>query len=217
MPINQFDPATGMYFNDMTIGEYDIVISDQPMQVTFENSQFTQAMELRTAGVAIPDNVVIRHSNLSDKHEIIQQMDASNTPPADPLLEAKARLIDAQAEKTKAETVNKKVEAGFGAIQTAQTITAIPQTAALADVMLQSYGFEDANAGPIIPSASAPVAGAMPAQQGQPVDLDPSQVAAIQRQDPATARQVLGSRRNTNPLTPLNPATGIDAGIEGGA
>jgi hypothetical protein len=217
MPINQFDPATGMYFNDMTIGEYDIVISDQPMQVTFENSQFKQAMELRTAGVAIPDNVVIRHSNLSDKHEIIQQMDASNTPPADPLLEAKARLIDAQAEKTKAETVNKKVEAGFGAIQTAQTITAIPQTAALADVMLQSYGFEDANAGPIIPSASAPVAGAMPAQQGQPVDLDPSQVAAIQRQDPATARQVLGSRRNTNPLTPLNPATGIDAGIEGGA
>lgn len=103
MTINQFDPQTGQYFNDMTIGEYDIVISDQPMQVTFENSQFTQAMELREAGVAIPDPVVIRHSNLTDKHEIIQQMQQSQTPPADPMADAKAKLIDAQARKVLSE------------------------------------------------------------------------------------------------------------------
>lgn len=222
MAINQFDPETGGYFNDMTIGEYDIVISDQPMQVTFENSQFTQAMELRTAGVAIPDNVVIRHSNLSDKHEIIQQMDASSTPPADPLLDAKAELLKAQAEKTKAETVNKKVEAQFGAIQTAQTITAIPQTAPLADILLQSDGFVDANGGTIMPSAPAPIAGAMPAMEGRPVQLGPAQVEAIQRQQPATAREALG-RRNTspqfpaNPAMPANPDVGVNAGIEGGA
>lgn len=216
LTINQFDPETGGYINDMTAGEYNVVITEQPMQVTFENSQFTQAMELRAAGVAIPDPVVLRHSNLSDKHEIIQQMSSASTPPADPLAEAKAALLAAQAEKTKAETVNKKVEAGFGAIQTAQTITAIPQTAGLADVMLQSYGFEDSNAGPIIPSAPAPVVGAMPAQEGRPVELDAAQVQAIQRQQPATARQVLSQRHNTNPLTPLNPSVGLEAGIEGG-
>lgn len=216
MPINVFDPESGKYFNDMTIGEYDVVISEQPMQVTFENSQFTQALELRNAGVAVPDSVVIRHSNLTDKQEIIKQMESSATPPADPLAEAKAKLLDAQAEKAKAETVNKKVEAQFGAIQTAQTITAIPQTAALADVLLQSDGFEDANGGSIMPNAPAPVYGAMPAQEGQPATLDQQQVEAIQRQQPSTARQVLGQRRNTNPLTPLNPSTGIGNGIEGG-
>ena len=133
----------------------------------------------------------------------------------------KQPLIDAQVKKTNAESVNKNVEAQFGAIQTAQTITAIPQTAPLADILLQSDGFVDANGGTIMPSAPAPVVGAMPAMEGQPVQLDPTQVQAIQRQQPATQREVLG-RRNTspqfpaNPGQPANPDVGVNAGIEGG-
>ena len=133
----------------------------------------------------------------------------------------KQPLIDAQVKKTNAESVNKNVEAQFGAIQTAQTITAIPQTAPLADILLQSDGFVDANGGTIMPSAPAPVVGAMPAQEGQPAQLDPAQVQAIQRRQPATQREVLG-RRNTspqfpaNPGQPANPDVGVNAGIEGG-
>ena len=133
----------------------------------------------------------------------------------------KQPLIDAQVKKTNAESVNKNVEAQFGAIQTAQTITAIPQTAPLADILLQSDGFVDANGGTIMPSAPAPVVGAMPAQEGQPAQLDPAQVQAIQRKQPATQREVLG-RRNTspqfpaNPGQPANPDVGVNAGIEGG-
>lgn len=136
-------------------------------------------------------------------------------------LEQKQPLVDAQVKKTRAESVNKNVEAQFGAIQTAQTITAIPQTAVLADMLLQSDGFEDANGGTIMPNAPAPVAGVMPAQEGQPVQLDPAQVEAIQRRQPATQREVLG-RRNTspqfpaNPAMPANPDVGVNAGIEGG-
>lgn len=133
-------------------------------------------------------------------------------------LDQKQPLIDAQVKKTNAESVNKNVEAQFGAIQTAQTITAIPQTAALADMLLQSDGFVDANGGTIMPQAAAPVIGAMPAQQGQPVDLDAQQVAAIQRQQPSTAREILG-RRNTSPQFPArleNPGAGMNLGIEGG-
>ena len=117
--------------------------------------------------------------------------------------------------------MNKNVEAQFGAIQTAQTITAIPQTAPLADILLQSDGFVDANGGTIMPTAPAPVVGAMPAQEGQPAQLDPAQVQAIQRKQPATQREVLG-RRNTspqfpaNPGQPVNPDVGVNAGIEGG-
>lgn len=74
-----------------------------------------------------------------------------------------------------------------------------------------------------MPSAPVPVAGAMPAMEGRPAELDPQQVAAIQRQQPSTARQVLGNqRRNTspqfpaNPGQPANPDVGVNAGIEGG-
>ena len=136
-------------------------------------------------------------------------------------LDQRQPLIDAQVKKTNAESVNKNVEAQFGAIQTAQTITAIPQTAPLADILLQSDGFVDANGGTIMPSAPTPVVGAMPAQEGQPAQLDPAQVQAIQRKQPATQREVLG-RRNTspqfpaNPGQPVNPDVGVNAGIEGG-
>jgi hypothetical protein len=49
--VNQFDPATGSYLNDMTAGEYDTVVTEQPMQITFENSQFRQVMEMRNASI----------------------------------------------------------------------------------------------------------------------------------------------------------------------
>lgn len=242
LAINQFDQATGMYFNDMTAGEYSVVITEQPMQVTFENSQFTQALELRKEGVQIPDTVVVRHSNLSDKHEIIQQMSGSPSPEQiqeqidaavkealtkanidlkNRELDMKQPLIDAQVKKTNAESVNKGVEGQFGAIQTAQTITAIPQTAPLADMLLRSVGFEDQDGGTIMPNMPTPVVGAMPAQEGRPVDLDPAQVEAIQRSQPATSREILG-RRNTspqfpaNPLSPADPDVGVNTGIEGG-
>lgn len=186
MTINQFDPATGTWANDMTIGEYDVVITEQPMQVTFENSQFTQAMELRKAGIAIPDPAVLKHSNLSDKHEIIQQMSSAGKPPADPLANAKAALMEAQARKTVAEAINKTIEGMFSATEAAKNIAANPSVATMADAMAGSAGMVDANAAPIIPAAPAG----------------------------ATA---LPPESNTNPLTPINPGTGMLAGIEGGA
>lgn len=186
LAINQFDPMTGAYMNDMTAGEYDVVISDQPMQVTFENSQFTQTMEMRTAGIGIPDNVVIRHSNLADKHEIIQQMESASQPaPPDPLIEAKAKLIDAQTRKTLAEAVNKSVESMFSATEAAKNIAMTPEISVPADAMLGTAGFQDQNAAPIVPSVAPGIA-------------------------------VVPSRENTNPLTPVNPSVGMNTGIEGG-
>lgn len=217
--INQPD-GLGGYMNDMTIGRYDVVVAEVPMQITYENSQFTQALEIRKAGIAVPDWAVIKHSNLSDKQEILSEM---RQPQANPEAEAKAELLKAQAEKTmaevdkvKADTVAKNVEAQFGAIQTAQTIAAIPLTAPLADSMLRSGGYKDHDAAPIIPNA-APVQGALPAIEGRPVELDPAQVDALQRKSPMTAGQALGQRRNTSPQFPArtaSPDAGLLDGIE---
>ncbi len=217
--INQPD-GMGGYTNDMTVGRYDVVVAEVPMQITYENSQFTQALEIRKAGIAVPDWAVIKHSNLSDKQEILSEM---RQPQANPEAEAKAALMQAQTEKTmaevdkvKADTVAKNVEAQFGAIQTAQTIAAIPQTAPLADTMLRSGGYKDHDAAPIIPSA-APVAGAMPAMEGRPAELEPQQIEALQRKAPLTAGQALGQRKNTSPQFPArtdSPDAGMLDGIE---
>jgi len=187
--INQQDPATGAYLNDMTSGEYDVVITEQPMQVTFENSQFEQIMEMRQAGINVPDFMVIKHSNISDKHEIIDTMQAMMAPPQappDPTIEAKVALINAQTEKTKAETVNKSVEGMYSATQAAQQLVMVPSIAPTADAMLKSAGFVDQDQGSIIPQ-----------------DVQPQEVPAPMQE-------------NTNPMTPLNPAVGMEQGIEGG-
>ena len=189
LTINQFDPSSGLYLNDMTSGEYETVITEQPMQVTFENSQFTQAIEMRKTGILIPDVAIVRKSNLSDKAEIIEQMQGAGAPPPDPTLEAKVKLIEAQTRKTDAETTTKNVEAMFSATSAANQIALMPSIAQPADQMLMSAGFKDANAAPGIP--------------GMPPD----------------AQGVPGLPENTSPNFPPRipqPDSGINAGIEAG-
>lgn len=174
----------GGYLNDITMGTYDVVITEQPMQVTFENSQFEQAITMRKEGVKIPDATVIRYSNLADKHEIMQTMSGSET--VDPTLQAKAELMAAQARKADADTTARGVEAQYSAIQTAQVIATNPATSGLADALLKSAGYKDQDAGPIVPEA--------PAGMPTPVDAD--------------------IPTNTNPMTPANPGVGLMDGIE---
>lgn len=154
LEINKFDPATGGYINDVTIGTYDVVITEQPMQVTFQNSQFQQALEMRKAGVRINDATMVRYSNLSDKQEILESL-PGDQPPADPTVEARVRLLDAQTRKADVQATDVQVKSQYSAIQTAQVIAQTPATAALADGLLKSAGAVDHDKGPIVPSAPA--------------------------------------------------------------
>lgn len=181
--INKPD-GEGGYLNDITMGTYDVVVTEQPMNVTFENGQFEQALAMRKEGIKIPDATVVRYSNLSDKHDIMEQMQGSET--VDPTLEAKAKLLDAQARKADADTTARGVEAQYSAIQTAQVIATNPATSGLADALLKSAGYKDQDAGPIVPEAPA----------GMPMPTD------------------AGIPTNTNPMTPANPGVGLMDGIE---
>lgn len=190
LEINKYDPATNSYLYDVTVGDYDVVITEQPMQVTFENSQFQQALEMRKANVAIPDATVIRYSALADKHDILANMQSAK-PAADPTLEAKTKLIEAQARKTDAETilvqsktVNEDVTAMYSATQAAQVLMTVPGASSVADGLLRSAAFQDKDAAPIVPAA------------------------------PATAAPAVDMPQNTDPLTPVSPASGLNAGIE---
>lgn len=73
MGINQPDPS-GVVINDMTMGEYDIVVSAAPARDNFNDMQFAQAINLRNVGVQIPDDVVIQYSDLHRKAEIAKEI-----------------------------------------------------------------------------------------------------------------------------------------------
>ncbi len=190
--INQPD-GQGGYLNDMSVGEYDLVITEQPMMVTFENGQFTQALEMRKTGVAIPDTAIVMSSNLSRKQDVIKQMEGmgGKSPEDTALAQAQADKIKAETKHVEANTINKLVEATFSAMQSARTIAETPQTAGMADSILKSAGFVDQDAAPIVPEAPAGMPG-----------LDVAPIA-----------------ENTSPNfppRPENPADGMNAGIEAG-
>jgi hypothetical protein len=150
LTVNQFDPASGNYLNDLTLGDYDVVITEQPMQVTFENSQYEQALAMRKEGISIPESVIIKHSNLSDKHDILQQLDG-NAQGGQESAQVETELKKAQIENLKAKTVETRLTSQFSALQTAQIIAQTPVTADLGDTLLRSGGYQDQDAPPLLP------------------------------------------------------------------
>jgi hypothetical protein len=172
LEINRFEPD-GSYWNDITIGTYDVVVTEQPMAVTFENSQWMQAMEMKKNGIAIPDATVIKYSSLADKQEILEQMQAN------PVGAAEAALNEAKAALTRAQATKVNVEAIYSGIQTAQVIAMNPAVAPLADVVLGSGGFEDQNAPPLLPAPAPGVAAGQPQTNTDPrFPANPAQPAS---------------------------------------
>ncbi|MCH1580252.1 MAG: hypothetical protein L7S55_06060 [Luminiphilus sp.] len=73
MVVNQETPE-GRIVNDLTIGEYDVVISTAPARDSFDEIQFAEALNLRQAGIAIPDDAVIEYSHLARKQELAKRV-----------------------------------------------------------------------------------------------------------------------------------------------
>ncbi len=109
--INEIDQATGEITNDLTIGEYDVVISSVPVRETLEDSQFEQAMALKEAGVQIPDSVLIENSRLNNKSAIVKQLEAAaNSPEAIEQAQLQKDGQKAEIDKTVAETEAKRAD-----------------------------------------------------------------------------------------------------------
>lgn len=112
MTINEVTPE-GTIVNDLTLGEYAVIVTNQPERDTFEDSQFEQALRLRTeVGVQIPDKYIIQASRLKDKAEIIQAMEQqSQSPEAQAQAQMQQRMSEAEAGKIEAETALKNAQA----------------------------------------------------------------------------------------------------------
>lgn len=73
MVINQMTPE-GRIINDLTLGEYDVVVATAPARDSFDEVQFAEALNLRQVGVAIPDDAIIEYSHLARKGELAKRI-----------------------------------------------------------------------------------------------------------------------------------------------
>ena len=127
LTINAVDPATGAITNDLTIGEYDIVITSSPYRASLEDSQFEQARALRELGIPIPDSVLIENSRLLRRADIVKQMqEQMNNPVVQAqqqmqmaAMEAEVTLKQAQAQKTGADAQKSSADAQIKANEAA--------------------------------------------------------------------------------------------------
>lgn len=108
----------------------------------------------------------------------------------DPIAQAKALLLAAQARKTDADATGRGMDTLCSSVQTGQVIAANPSVAPLADGLARSVGFKDQDAAPIIPAVAGPAA-VPPAAAAIPANTDP-----------------------TTPVRPDSPLVGVQEGIE---
>lgn len=126
------EPETGMeppespyqeIIDDLTLGEYDVVVTSVPRRETLEDSQFEQAMALREAGVSIPDEILIDASRLQNKREIIQKIQAqTNSPQAQQQQQLQQAGAEAELAKTQAEAAQKQADAQLKSAKTQETM-----------------------------------------------------------------------------------------------
>ena len=118
--VNQPTPE-GTIINDLTLGEYDIVITSVPHRETLEDSQFEQAVALRELGVPIPDDILVDTSRLQDKKLIIQRMMGDqNSPEAQEAAERQRRLEEAQTQQEEAKAAKTAADAGLSQARTGE-------------------------------------------------------------------------------------------------
>ena len=128
LEVNTVDEATGEIVNDLTLGEYSIVITSTPYRATLEDSQFEQAMTMKEKGVAIPDDVLIENSRLQRKSEIVKRMQGDqNSPEAQAQRQLQMRAQEAEVSKLESEAMQKQADAQLKAAKTKQALAQIEQ------------------------------------------------------------------------------------------
>lgn len=120
--INKAD-AYGAITNDLTMGEYSVVVSSVPRRETLEDSQFEQAVALREMGIPIPDSVLIDSSRLNNKADVLKQMQGDQeSPEAQAKADRQRRAEEAEVAKSEGEAQAKAADAGLKHAKTQETM-----------------------------------------------------------------------------------------------
>ena len=111
MVINQMTPS-GEIVNDLTIGEYDVVIATQPARDSFDEVQFAEALALRQAGVAVPDDAIVQYSHLAKKAELAARLRQDPSEQQMQIMQMQQQLAmqEAQLQVAKLEAEVRKIQ-----------------------------------------------------------------------------------------------------------
>lgn len=121
LTVNQEQPD-GTIVNDLTLGEYDVVVTSAPYRATLEDSQFDQAVAMKQLGIAIPDEVLIENSRLARKSELVKRMqEAQNSPEVQQQKELALRQQAAEVADKEAGAEEKRARAQQAMAQAQQT------------------------------------------------------------------------------------------------
>jgi hypothetical protein len=119
MTVNEVTP-TGAVINNITLGEYDVIVTSVPQRDTFDDSQFAEALQLRQTGIMVPDDAVLEYSHLARKHELadrIRQMNGQAEPTEEEMQmqqmqqEAQMQSMQLELQKLQAEVQNLSAQA----------------------------------------------------------------------------------------------------------
>jgi hypothetical protein len=111
MIINQETPE-GQVINDLTLGEYDVIVATAPARDSFDEVQFAEAISLRQVGVAVPDDAIVEYSHLAKKGELAKRIRTltGQEPPTPEQAEAMAQQQQIQMMQLQLEIAKQEAE-----------------------------------------------------------------------------------------------------------
>lgn len=112
LTVNQATPE-GKIVNDLTLGEFGVVVSSMPERDNFEDTQFEQLVAMRKEiGVQVPDQFILGASRLVNKAEIVKSMTGDQeSPEGQRKLQLQQRAEEAAVQVQEAEAANKRADA----------------------------------------------------------------------------------------------------------
>ena len=111
LTVNEITPE-GQIVNDLTLGEYSVVVTSVPHRETMEDSEFEQLLSLRQLGIAIPDTDLIQSSRVRNKMELIRRMTGDkDSPEAQAQAQLEQRAREAEVAKVENEAKQKDADA----------------------------------------------------------------------------------------------------------
>ena len=111
LAVNEVTPE-GEILNDLSLGEYEVVVTNEPERDSYEETQFDHAMQMRQElGIAIPDEFMIQVSKLRDKEELLEMMNPTDPEQEQFNQQMEQEIALAELEKLRGEGQNLKADA----------------------------------------------------------------------------------------------------------
>jgi hypothetical protein len=132
---DEYGEVVTRIINDVQVGEYDVVISDVPTQVNYQQGQLQEAIELRKYGVTIPDDEMVKLSTLTRKNEIAKRISGENNEEQQAALAAQMEQMKAAIEELKSKSMENEASAMKKIADIAKMIAETPQTGVIMDTI----------------------------------------------------------------------------------